>query len=153
MSPLPREITEKDQARFWSKVALPNEQGCMSWLDRPTRGGYGKLHIGGRGGRVIYAHRISYVLAYGPIPEGLVIDHLCRRRACVNAVHLEAVTQRENLLRGTGTAAINAAKTHCPAGHPYDEVNTYRSPCGTRGCRACKRDWMREHGSRKAGQQ
>lgn len=69
------------------------------------------------------------------------IDHLCGVRRCVNPEHLEAVTHRENLLRGTGFAAVNAAKTHCPHGHEYTPENTYHNPNpnGGRICRTCKR--------------
>lgn len=81
---------------------------------------------------------MSHELHKGPIPEGLVIDHLCRNRGCVNPDHLEAVTQRENILRGEGLAAANARKTHCPKGHPYSGENLYVVPSsGRRQCRIC----------------
>lgn len=81
----------------------------------------------------MYAHRLSYTLAYGSIPEGLVIDHLCRTPVCVRPDHLEAVTQQENMRRGPG------AKTHCKRGHEFNEVNTYvRKDTGARFCRPCK---------------
>lgn len=129
-------LTEKDQARFWSQVALPNEQGCMLWLGSHAYRGYGKFWINGSSRR---AHRISYEVAYGPIAADLVIDHLCRVHGCVAPAHLEAVTQRENVLRGDGVSAGHAKKTHCPLGHPYDAVNTYVYPAGKRGCRECHR--------------
>ncbi|MBO0885095.1 MAG: HNH endonuclease [Mycobacterium sp.] len=84
------------------------------------------------------AHRIAYTWLVGPIPEGFDLDHLCRVRSCVNPAHLEPVPRRTNLLRGRTIPAANAAKTHCPHGHPYDDTNTVRNKTG-RLCLACRR--------------
>lgn len=80
----------------------------MLGLDWPARGGYGRLHVEGS---KVWAHRYSYEMLTGPIPDGLVIDHLCRNRACVNPAHMEPVTSRENLRRGG-----NQLKTPLSAG-------------------------------------
>jgi hypothetical protein len=55
----------------------------------------------------------------------------------VNWDHLEAVTKRENVLRGVGATAVNARRTHCKNGHPFNVGNTYRAPGGGRHCRSC----------------
>lgn len=120
----------------------PMPNGCWLWRGRITNAGYGQIGIR-EGGRQVTrsAHRISYETFIGPIPEGLVIDHLCRERRCVNPAHMEPVTQRENVMRSPiGPAALNARKTHCPQGHAYDEINTYWQSNGGRLCRTCQRE-------------
>lgn len=144
--------TELD--RFAEKVAL-TDSGCIEWIAARYWHGYGHFHstqTADAKSRDIYAHRWSYEYHVGPIPEGLHIDHLCRNRLCVNPAHLEPVTHRVNTLRGIGFAAVNAAKTHCANGHPYDQGNTYTDPKGYRHCRTCRREVDRKRrpaGSRR----
>lgn len=88
------------------------------------------------GSRQMPGHRFIYEHCFGAIPDGLVIDHLCRFPLCVNPLHLEVVTQRENVRRGY---RYQLDITHCPAGHAYDEANTYIRKGGKRACRTCKR--------------
>lgn len=92
-----------------------------------------------------YVHRVAWETLRGPIPDGMQLDHLCRQRACWNPDHLEPVSPRENVLRGVGITAMNAKKTHCPQGHPYDDANTGITSTGKRRCRACGREAFHRH--------
>ena len=134
------------EQRFFSKVlVLPS--GCWKWTGKTSNGGYGLFFIAKPRKHNVQAHRWSYEYFRGAIPAGLDLDHLCRNRWCVNPEHTEPVTRRENLLRGETIPARHAAKTHCPAGHPYNDANTYRYR-GLRYCRIC-RDHHRENWRRK----
>ena len=137
--------------RFWNKVrVLPN--GCWEWTAFKAHG-YGRFRVGSyRNGsaRSVLAHRWAYQNLIGSIPVGLQPDHTCHNgtgcpggddcphRACVNVAHIELVTAQENVLRGSGVAAQQARRTHCPRGHAYDPVNTYLNN-GKRHCRQCRR--------------
>ena len=124
--------------RFWEKVDQRGPDECWPWLASTTSHGYGTLRLWPTG--ALTAHRVAYELAYGEIPEGLTIDHLCRNRICCNPYHLEAVSLHENILRGNGRSAINARKTHCIRGHRFSAENTYITPNGRRQRRTCKRE-------------
>lgn len=119
-------------------VPEPNS-GCWLWLSSVTGPGYGQISDPARRGRPLLAHRVSYELHVGAVPDGLDLDHLCRVRSCVNPRHLEPVSRRENLRRGATLTAKNIAATHCPRGHSYTEENTLRTNRGARSCRECNR--------------
>ena len=145
--------------RFWSRVDQdgpvpehrPELGPCWVWLTTKNNDGYGQFtsNIPGKVNEV--AHRIAYRLTYGAIPEGLIIDHLCSNRICIRPEHLQAVTQAENLRRcPTTSAKQNAAKTHCPKGHLYDDTNTiHRKDKRGRQCRICLYAAVRRYQDRK----
>lgn len=126
------------------------DSGCWEWRGARCGTGYGNLNVNGR---MRQAHRVVYEMVRGPIPDGLHLDHLCRNRGCVNPDHLDLVSSRENTLRSpVALAAINARKTHCPNGHPYDDANTYfwKTKTGLkRHCRICNRAQVAAYLSRK----
>lgn len=123
------------EERFFEKVDFSDD--CWTWTSWISTSGYGLITIKGK---TVTAHRWAYETLVRPIPEGLVIDHLCRNRLCVNPDHLEPVTNRENIMRGEGVAARRAQQTHCMRGHEFTPENTYVYRDGrARKCRACER--------------
>lgn len=136
-------MDDKTLKRFLAKADLDDGGRCWIWHACLCSEGYGNFGIGSRtdgSRRTVRAHRFSYEHFVGPIPDELEIDHLCRNRACINPWHLEPVTSKVNTLRGDTQARRNAQKTHCPAGHPYNEENTRYSKDGSRSCRLCAID-------------
>jgi hypothetical protein len=128
--------------RFLAKVAQGAPDECWLWRGAPGWFGYG--HITGfvDGKRVNrLAHRVSYEFFVGPIPDGLVLDHLCSTPLCVNPAHLEPVTQRENTRRTVERGLHrNTRKTHCDRGHEFTPENTRLRAGGQRECRTCAHD-------------
>lgn len=136
--------------RFWAKTKIEDhgyETPCLVWTAYKLPNGYGRY---AQDGRVHLAHRVAFAAAFNELPTDLVLDHLCRNRACVNAAHLELVTNRENILRGQTIMAANAAKTHCPQGHEYTPENTLINPKrGGRRCATCNNEQREERNRRR----
>lgn len=124
--------------RFWSKIIKTGN--CWEWTACVLKNGYGQFTIDQK---LYYAHRVSYAIFIGDIPNNLHLDHLCRNRKCVNPDHLEPVTNEENIRRGlTGLQRgfQQKSKTHCLKGHPYSGNNLYlRKDRDGRECKKCKR--------------
>jgi len=129
--------------RFWTKVRIPVDgRGCWIWTAGKDDSGYGSFRYLGR---MVGAHRFVYEECIGKIPAGKQIDHVralgCTSRACVNPLHMEPVTQQENIARGD-VGRPQVERTKCPHGHPYSAENTrvtvvhgYRR----RLCKTCQR--------------
>lgn len=97
---------------------------CMLWARTTTKNGYAKVSVKENGKWVTrLLHRELYIVEVGEIPAGMVLDHLCRNRCCINMAHLEPVTLKENIRRGMrGPQA-----THCyRAGHPLLSDRTWQ---------------------------
>ena len=134
--------------RFWARVDVRGASDCWPW-----KGGkisthnieYGQLSIVTVDiARIrVLAHRFSYFLHFGPVPDDKIIDHLCRNGLCVNPYHLESITNNENILRGEGAPARNARKTHCGHGHELIAGNIWLRKDGRRACKRCDaRRWV-----------
>lgn len=118
-----------------------NTDECWLFAGNKDQAGYGSIW---RNNKNLRAHRVTYENFKGEIPEGYHIDHLCRTPPCINPDHLEAVTPRENVLRGIGVAAKSAKRSACIHGHTYTEANTYMRR-NNRVCRTCAKEWAREY--------
>jgi hypothetical protein len=142
----PARTREQYISHFWARV--DKSGSCWLWTAAKNTNGYGVLRIdchSNNRGRLVFAHRLSYELTKGAIPDGLHLDHLCRTRNCVNPAHLEAVTPRINCLRGIGPSAKAAKKTHCSKGHPFEGQNLYLRPDRHgRQCLICKHNNFKE---------
>lgn len=137
-----------DLARLFKSVEITIDS-CWIWTGPFDKDGYARqMKVGSRtdnSRRMVRPHRLVYEQTVGPIPEGFTIDHLCRRRCCVNPAHLEPVTTRENTQRGW-----RKNKTHCKNGHPLSGANLHVDGNGYRGCKICRNEFVKRH-YRKTG--
>lgn len=140
----PVETTRPLADRLFEKTAA-GPGACVIFTGHLNNNGYGTIATGGRHGKQLYAHRAAYTLLVGPIPDGLVLDHLCRVRRCINPHHLEPVTQEENVRRAS------VERTHCPQGHEFTRDNTRQRPGRGRECRTCNRERARRRTAAQAG--
>lgn len=141
-------------ARFWSKVKVLKKRQCWEWLSCTSPNGYGKFSIGNYPHS---AHVFAFKFFNGAIPEGMVVDHICRNRLCVNPTHLRTVSPKVNVLENSQSIpAKHIVKTHCPVGHEYNFENTRlsknKSGSVSRHCRVCQkiRNDLRKKTAREA---
>ena len=130
------EVLERLPVIFRRKTLVHGE--CWIWTGAQNGLSYGVVGRSLANPIRAYTHRLAFEVCNGPIPSGLVLDHLCRVPPCFNPAHLQVVTQRENLLRGTGFPARFRNATHCIHGHCFDAKNTQIVRLG-RACRECHR--------------
>lgn len=135
---MPKTIIE----RFLEKVdkEVCSTTSCWVWVGATNGKGYGQFYCDGRNQ---LAHRVSYQLYVGEIPEGLTVDHQCENTICVNPDHLKPMTLKENIAKGDSATAVNGRKTHCPQGHEYTKENTLHKKRG-RYCRICQRAYTQD---------
>jgi hypothetical protein len=141
-------MDEVQTTRFWS-LTRPTPTGCIEWVGSTDQRGYGLFQTHWKHPRRM-AHRVAWELHRNtPIPVGLVVDHLCRNTSCVNPAHLDAVTQRVNVLRGESVCAERTNRVEqgrCHRGHDLTAADSWWvSPDGSaRLCRACMREKRHE---------
>lgn len=141
--------TQADIDRFLGRIDKSDPSGCWLWTAGTTSNGYGTTWWWPQNGNVL-AHRVAWTLWRGPIPAGLVLDHLCSVRRCVNPAHLEPVTQTENHRRAearrppptvTRQLAAGVVWVGCPAGKHGDGAGVLGvNPDGRPFCRLCRRE-------------
>ena len=136
-------MNNTERARFDSYLSYQGE--CTLWTGGMDRDGYGRFFFRKKSRR---AHRVAYWNEVGDIPAGMVVDHTCRNRACVEPRHLRLLTARENALTNSSSvAALNRLKTACPEGHPYDRQyggQRYCSTCDAAKARRLRSKWKAE---------
>lgn len=92
-------------------------------------------------GKSVYAHRLSFIVHGGVIPDGMHMDHICRITLCINPEHLRVVTPIQNILENSmSPCALNKVKTHCVNGHEYSPENAYINKSMQRSCKICRHE-------------
>lgn len=119
------------------------DTGCWAWQGTKNEDGYGLVSISGKRE---YVHRVMYQLFVGPVNYNRELDHLCRNPSCCNPLHLEAVSSRENSLRGNHPLFVIHREQRCRRGHDLSiEENVRRMSNGTKRCRICAIDYQRQY--------
>lgn len=131
-------LNAADQERFMARTTVQST-GCLLIDGVKDKDGYARFWVN-EISKGLRAHRVAYLHRHGSIPVGMVIDHLCRERSCVNPDHLDAVPQVVNYARGNRprSSPLFVAKSHCKRGHPRSGDNLGGpTPSGQFYCKAC----------------
>ena len=149
-----RKATEMRGKTLLARLTLQFEQrgDCLIWTGAVRSDGYGSVYDPERK-RARLTHVVMYEMHMGPTPDGMELDHLCRRRACGNPDHLQPVTHRTNLIRGhsgKGRTAWAAARTHCKNGHEWSSGRYSMAADGSRRCLECHKANQTAYMARKA---
>lgn len=137
---------EKIAQRFSSRIK-PVNGGCWQFSGHKNHDGYSKIcfRFGSKRRISAYAHRVVFLLHGIELIHELELDHKCRNRWCVNPAHITQVSHKENVLRGLAPSSVNKKKTHCKNGHEFADGNTYIGSNNGRGCRLCRKIYVREY--------
>lgn len=127
--------------RLWERIKA--DCGCWEWQGALNNKGYGVI---GDNYKVVYVHRVAFEQVFGPIPHGMELDHLCRNTKCANPYHMDVVTHRTNILRGTSPMSVQARATHCMWGHELIGDAFWTDKRGRRHCLTC--DYRRKKAAR-----
>lgn len=126
--------------RFFKNVGKRSNDECWEWRGGRDQNGYGIIGKGKRHSGRWQAHRLSWTLYNGPIPMGLVLDHICCNPPCVNPAHLRVCTQYENIMYSKCITALNAGKSECIHGHSFADayiITNRTTGQQSRKCRVC----------------
>jgi hypothetical protein len=150
-------------ASFLTHVADADFGCCWNWIGSKTKAGYGQSTISRTGVRTT-AHRVSWELYIGPIPDSLMVLHEFDNRSCVNPSHLFLGTQTDNMRDAAAKGRISSQvrpqnqprgdnhhlrkRTHCKNGHKFTEETTVFDTRGTRLCSICIAVWRKNRTKR-----
>jgi hypothetical protein len=156
------ETTDPYVRKFWAQVDQRGPDDCWPWTGYVASNGYGQFGGKGKDKGTNLPHRIAYQFMVGPIPDGLVLDHLCHttdpqcadtndcpHRRCVNPRHLEPVTYRENIARGRGGDSWGYVPDPIPAKPVQLALDVCANGCAkpvykSGLCRPCYRKWLKD---------
>jgi hypothetical protein len=122
--------------RLVDRVTIGHETGCWIWTGSKTPSGRGLISVNGK---YRLTHRVTYEMFRGPIPDGLVLDHLCRVPECCYPGHLEPVTHATNIARGMAPTTIAKRNGTCLSGR-HDMTDVYVKKNGEKQCAPCHRE-------------